>query len=89
MRSETSSAVCRSIKKVDTLPKDKAIVFVCNSGGLAGEAYDIVKMLRDDLKIYFLEAEISHNKDGSYTLKAISGYLDSCCNKARVIPGLY
>jgi rhodanese-related sulfurtransferase len=60
-------------KKVDTLPKDKPIVFVCNSGGLAGEAYDIVKMLRDDLKIYFLEAELSHNQDGSYSLKAISG----------------
>lgn len=56
-------------KKIDSLPKDKTIVFFCGTGGRAGEAYDMVKMFRSDLKLYFLNAEIKFNKDGSYTMK--------------------
>lgn len=59
-------------KKIDSLPSDKPIVFFCNSGGLAGEAYDMVKMLAGDLKVYFLEAEVGFNKDGSYTIAPIT-----------------
>ena len=60
-------------KKVDSLSPDKPIVFVCSSGGLSGEAYDMVKLLRKDLTAYFLEAEVTFNKDGNYTLKPIGG----------------
>lgn len=55
-------------KKIDTLPKNKPIVFFCGSGGRSGEAYDMVKMFRSDLEVYFLDAELSFNKDGSYVM---------------------
>ena len=38
-------------KQLDSLPTGKPIVFVCNTGGLAGEAYDIVKLLRKDCTV--------------------------------------
>ena len=56
-------------KKLDTLPKDKPIVFVCGTGGRSGEAYDIVKLLRTDLQAYFLDADIKFNADGTYVIK--------------------
>ncbi len=57
--------------KVAMLPKDKAIVFFCNSGGIAGEAYDITALMREDLTTYFLNAEITHHGDGSYELTPV------------------
>ncbi|UCE89308.1 MAG: rhodanese-like domain-containing protein [Pseudomonadota bacterium] len=59
-------------KKIDSLPKDKPIVFFCNSGGMAGEAYDMAKMLASDLKVYFLEAEVAFQKDGSYKISPVT-----------------
>ncbi|HWR88465.1 MAG TPA: rhodanese-like domain-containing protein [Acidiferrobacterales bacterium] len=56
-------------KKLDTLPKDRPIVFVCGTGGRSGEAYDTVKLLRADLQAYFLDADIKFNADGSYAIK--------------------
>ncbi len=47
------------------LPTDKPIVFFCSTGARAGEAYDIVKMKRDELKVYFLDANVKFHKDGS------------------------
>lgn len=55
--------------KAATLPADKPIVFVCATGARSGEAYDIVKMERDDLKTYFVDAPISYRADGSYEIK--------------------
>lgn len=52
-------------ENVDELPTDKPIVFFCSTGARSGEAYDIVKMKRDDLKIYFLDANVAFNQDGS------------------------
>jgi rhodanese-related sulfurtransferase len=49
---------------VDELPTDKPIVFFCSTGARAGEAYDIVKMKRDDLNVYFLDANVEFYKDG-------------------------
>lgn len=60
-------------KKIATLPADKPIIFLCNSGGLAGEAYDMTMLLRKDIEAYFLEAEVTFNKDGSYSVKPIGG----------------
>jgi rhodanese-related sulfurtransferase len=53
-------------KKIATLPTDKPIVFVCNTGARSGEAYYMVQDLRPELKkVYYLEAETIYNKDGS------------------------
>jgi len=54
--------------KVGTLPTDKPIVFVCSTGARSGEAYDIVKMVREDMKVYFLDATVTYKGDGAYEL---------------------
>ncbi len=56
-------------KKMDNLPRDKDIVFLCSTGARAGEAYDIIKMLGPEVTVYFLDAEIEFKPDGSYTMK--------------------
>jgi len=58
-------------KKLDSLPTDKTIVFFCGTGGRAGEAYDMAKMFKADLKTYFLNAEIDFKPDGSYKMKEL------------------
>ena len=53
-------------KKIATLPADKPIVFVCNTGARSGEAYYMVQDLRPEMKkVYYLEAEATYKKDGS------------------------
>ena len=59
--------------KLDTLPTDKPIVYICGSGGRSGEAYDITKMLRADLDVYFLDAELTFNADGTYKIEPHAG----------------
>ncbi|MCL6416781.1 rhodanese-like domain-containing protein [Aestuariirhabdus sp. Z084] len=49
---------------VDELPSDKPIVFFCATGARSGEAYDIVKMGRDNLDVYFLDANVEFFADG-------------------------
>jgi rhodanese-related sulfurtransferase len=57
-------------KNIKSLPSDKPIIFVCNTGALSGEAYYMVKDLRPEIKdVYYLEAEVSYKKDGSYEIK--------------------
>ncbi len=53
--------------KLADLPTDKPIVFVCATGARSGEAYDIVKMLREDVQVYFLDAEVTY-KDGEQVI---------------------
>jgi len=56
-------------KKINSLPSDKSIVFVCSTGSRSGEAYYMVKDQRPGLKnVYYLEAECTYNKDGSYKI---------------------
>jgi rhodanese-related sulfurtransferase len=56
-------------KTIKTLPSDKPIVFVCATGARSGEAYYMVKDIRPDIKeVYYLEAEITYKKDGSYKI---------------------
>lgn len=56
-------------KKMATLPSDKTIVFVCNTGAQSGESYYLVKDLRPELKkVYYLDALCSYNQDGSYKI---------------------
>lgn len=56
-------------KKIETLPKDKPIVFLCGTGARSGEAYDTVKLLRAELQAYFIDAEMKFNADGSFSIK--------------------
>jgi rhodanese-related sulfurtransferase len=56
-------------KKAATLPSDKPIVFVCNTGSMSGESYYLMKDKRPELKnIYYLDAVCEYNKDGSYKI---------------------
>jgi rhodanese-related sulfurtransferase len=55
-------------KKIGTLPTDKPIIFFCTTGARGGEAYDMVQLLRPELKVYFLDAAVKFAKDGSYTI---------------------
>ncbi|MGA9033310.1 MAG: rhodanese-like domain-containing protein [Sulfuricaulis sp.] len=55
-------------KKVDTLPADKPIVFFCSTGARSGEAYDIVQLLKPELKAYFFSGKVKFAGDGSYTI---------------------
>lgn len=56
-------------EKVAELPSDKPIIFVCSTGARSGEAYDISKMSRDDLEVYFLDATVTYAADGAYKLE--------------------
>jgi len=56
--------------EVSTLPSDKPIVFVCSTGARSGEGYYMLQDLRPELKeVYYLEAEITFEKDGAYAIK--------------------
>ena len=55
--------------KISSLPSDKPIVFVCSTGARSGEAYYMVQDIRPELKkVYYVEAEITYNKDGSFKI---------------------
>jgi len=58
-------------KKIPSLPVDKPIVFVCSTGARSGEAYYMVQDSRPKMKnVFYVEAEITYDKDGSYKIKA-------------------
>ena len=58
--------------KINALPADKPIVFVCSTGARSGEAYYMVKDVRESLKdVYYVEAEIAYKKDGSFEIKKL------------------
>ena len=58
-------------KKINTLPTEKPIIFVCSTGARSGESYYMLQDLKPNLKkVYYLEAEVTYSKDGSYTIKA-------------------
>jgi rhodanese-related sulfurtransferase len=55
--------------EIKSLPSNKPIVFVCATGSRSGEAFYMVQDMRPALKdVYYLEAEITYNKDGSYKI---------------------
>ncbi len=57
--------------RVKELPADKPVVFVCSTGARSGEAYYMVQDVRPDLKdVYYVEAQISFKKDGTFTITA-------------------
>ena len=56
-------------KKLDTLPTDKPVIYLCATGARSGEAYDATSTLRGEVRSYFLDAEITFEADGSYQFK--------------------
>jgi rhodanese-related sulfurtransferase len=52
--------------KLDTLPRDRPVVFFCSTGGRSGEAYDMVKLLDEGVAAYFVDAGVSVRADGTY-----------------------
>jgi len=57
-------------KSIDRLPSDKPIVFFCGAGGRSGEAHDMVRARRPELKTVFLDAETKWTPTGEYTITA-------------------
>jgi rhodanese-related sulfurtransferase len=55
-------------KNIGTLPTDKPIIFFCSTGARSGEAYDVVQLLRPELKAYFFNGKVKFAKDGRYTI---------------------
>jgi len=57
-------------KQLDSLPKDKPVVFVCATGARSGECYYMVLDLKPELKnVYYLEAEVEYDKNGQHKIK--------------------
>ncbi len=56
--------------KLPALPADKPIIYVCGTGARSGEAYYMTRDLRPEIKeVYYLESELTMNKDGSFSIK--------------------
>ncbi|OGR28577.1 MAG: hypothetical protein A2277_07875 [Desulfobacterales bacterium RIFOXYA12_FULL_46_15] len=57
-------------KKINDLPEDKPVVFVCSTGARSGEAFYMAKDLKKSLKeVYYVEAGITFKADGQYEIK--------------------
>lgn len=57
--------------KIDSLPADKPVVYICSTGERSGEAYDMTVLMRDDLRVYYLNAILSIDKSGAYKIEPI------------------
>lgn len=57
--------------KIRHLSDKKPIVFVCSTGARSGEAYYMVKDVRESLKdVYYVEADIDFKTDGTIEIKS-------------------
>jgi len=60
--------------KIETLPKEKSIAFICGTGARSGEAFYMVQDIRPELKnVYYIEAEMSFGEDGSFQITKSQG----------------
>ena len=55
--------------KIKDLPSDKPVIFLCSTGARSGEGYYMVKDVRPDLEVYYVEAQIDFKSDGTFTLQ--------------------
>lgn len=56
--------------KIKTLPLDKPVVFICGTGARSGECYYMVQDVRPEMQnVFYLDAEMTINEDGSFELK--------------------
>lgn len=64
LRGASNVPINRLEKQVGELPADKPIVFFCATGGRASEAYDTTRLLRPELAVHFLGAQVQVGPDG-------------------------
>jgi rhodanese-related sulfurtransferase len=69
IRGATNIPINQLEKQLANLPTDKPIIFFCATGGRASEAYDTVKLLRPELVVHFLDAQVQIRPDGSPNIK--------------------
>ena len=56
-------------KKINSLPTDKPIIFFCGTGARSGESFYMLQDLKPALKnVFYLDAELTFKKDGSFEL---------------------
>jgi rhodanese-related sulfurtransferase len=56
--------------RIQALPADKPVVFICGTGARGGEFFCTVQDLRPELKnVYYVDAEMTIGQGGSFTLK--------------------
>ena len=56
--------------RLGELPRDKPVVFVCNTGARSGEAFYLIMDKAADMKnAYYIEGTIDYAPDNSYTIK--------------------
>ncbi len=55
--------------KLDTLPRNRPVIFFCSTGGRGGEAYDMAMMLAEGIEAYFVDAAVTILADGSYSIE--------------------
>jgi rhodanese-related sulfurtransferase len=56
--------------KMGSLPQDRPVVFVCNTGARSGESFYMVQDLKPGMKnVYYLDAEVTYRKDGTFEIK--------------------
>jgi rhodanese-related sulfurtransferase len=55
-------------KRIGELSTATPVVFFCGTAGRAGEAHDMAKLLKPELKTYFVNATIKWAKDGGYSI---------------------
>lgn len=55
-------------RQLDQLPTDRPIIFFCGAGSRSGEAHDIVKAARPQLKTFYLDAKTKWNGAGAHTI---------------------
>ena len=71
IKTSVNIPVERLEKELQTMVVDKPIVFICSTGARSGESYYMVQDLRPSLKeVYYLDAQVKFNSDGSYEIKA-------------------
>ncbi len=57
--------------RMPKLATDKPIIYICGTGARSGEAYYMTRDLRPEIEeVYYLESEMTINKDGTFTIKA-------------------
>ncbi len=56
-------------KKIGQLSATKPTVFICGTGARSGEAHDTVKLLKPELPVYFIDAEMKFLGDGKFSIK--------------------
>ena len=57
---------------IDSFPADKPVVYICETGERSGEAYDITVLMRDDLRVYYLDAVLTIDRQGTYKIEPIA-----------------